>query len=334
MGDLLLTTPLARAFHLAGWSVEMVAPEWLLPLFENNPNVAAAHAIETIAPGFPKEWRLFARWLRVQRYEMILLPNANERHQLFASLISGIRRRYAMWSGVWGRLTMHHCVRSAIRERPRAFADILLDLARAAGVPPDGTKLDLVVTAEEIGAARSWLQGRGFDGTVPLVGIHPGCAGNSCNLPSRVYCEVAEQVLARGQTVVVATGSEKDVSLMADWTDRVRESKRFINGVGELSLRQLAAVISQFSVYIVPSTGPLHLASALGTATVSAFCPLAALTPIVWGNQNENGHTISPSKLACETWRRANPSASHCDFRGEVTAFQIANRVFQAIGGR
>lgn len=327
LGDLLLTTPLARALYVNGWTVEMVVPAWLRPLFENNPHVATTYAIEDVAPEFPASWLPFARWLRRQEYEMILLPNANQRQQVFASLLSGVARRYAMWSGLWGRLTLHHCLRSSIRERPRPFADVLLDLARAAGVPTDGLHLDFTVTDREAASAREWLRQRGFDGSSPLVGVHLGCAGNTCNLAPQAYGTIVDQLLERSGAFVLATGSADERGLVAGWPERVRNADRFINGVGELTLRQLAAVIQQFSVYVVPSTGPLHLASALNIATVSPFCRWSTLSPVIWGNQNGRGEVICPELATCEAWRAANPTARNCDLRGEVAASQIVDRV-------
>ena len=331
LGDLLLTTPLARALHVQGWNVELVTPGWLRPLFENNPHVAETHAIEEIAPGFPAAWRDLARWLRGRDAEMILLPNANQRQQLLASLFSGVSRRYAMWSGVWGRLTLHHCLRSSLRERPRPFADVLLDLARAADVETDGLHLDFMVTEAEAASARKWLTQRGFDGSAPLVGIHPGCAGNTCNLLPEVYGEIADQLLDSSRAFVVATGSADERSLLAAWPERVKKSARFINGVGELSLRQLGAVVAQFAAYVVPSTGPLHMASALNVATVSPFCGWSTLSSAIWGNQDGRGEVLGPTLSSCEAWRAANPGAPDCNFRGEVTPAPMVDRVLRIL---
>jgi ADP-heptose:LPS heptosyltransferase len=331
LGDVLLTTPLARAFHAQGWTVDMVVPGWLRPLLDHNPHVAMAHAIDEIAPGFPATWPRLARWLRHQGYEIILLPNANQRQQLFASLFSGVPRRYAMWSGGWGRLTLHYCLRSSIRERPRSFADVVLDLAQAAGVPPDGLQLDLVITSQEVASARAWLQQHGHDGSTPLVGVHPGCGGNACNLPAAIYGEIARDLLDRTQAVVVATGSADERALLSAWPERVRRSVRFISGVGELSLRQLAAVVSLFSAYVVPSTGPLHIASALNVSTVSPFCGWSTLSPVIWGNQNGRGHAVEPAVSSCDAWRAAHLRAANCDFRGEVSPAPIVDRVLRIL---
>jgi ADP-heptose:LPS heptosyltransferase len=331
MGDLLLTTPLARAFHRAGWSVEMVVPDWLVPLFEHNPNIMAAHAIESIAPDFPSSWRPLARWLRNTKADLILLPNANDRRQLFASLFSGVRRRYAMWSGVWGRLTGHTCLRSSIRERPRPFADILLDLARGASVAPDGLKLDYVVTESERTWAKKWLGERSYNGQSLLVGIHPGCAGNACNLSPDTYGEIAAQLLASSDLFLVLTGSAAERQLVADWPEPVLSSRRLINGIGQLEIRELAAIIARLSVYVVPSTGPLHLAGALGIATISPFCALPAMSAQVWGTQSPNVENLSPSRPACESWRAGNPGNLKCDFRQDVTARQVVDRTLRVL---
>jgi hypothetical protein len=126
--------------------------------------------------------------------------------------------------------------------------------------------------------------------------------------------------------MVLATGTEYERPLLADWPDSVRQSPRFIDALGVLSLRQLAAVVSQMSAYIVPSTGPLHVASALGTATISPFCSWSNLAPAVWGNQNEGAVNLSPSLITCARWRLSNATCDHCQLHGEVTAEQLADR--------
>src|SRR5207253_1064860 len=116
--------------------------------------------------------------------EAIVLAYARDRRLCLASLFSGVKKRIAMWSGLWGRLTLHQCLSSHIISNPRPVSEILLACSRALGAPDRGLKPDFFLTDEECAAAeklapvtcreRSW------------IGIHPGTAGNTCNLPSRV----------------------------------------------------------------------------------------------------------------------------------------------------
>lgn len=324
LGDVVLTTPLVRALALAGNDVQVIVPKAFLPVFEHSPRVSAAWSMEEVCPGFPDAWRPLARWIRAQRFDAVLLPYAREKKLLWASFCSGAKTRIAMWSGVWGRLTLHRCLSSRMLEEPRYFGDIVLDCARAMEIPLQGTEPELFLTGAEITRVKAMLSAR--FGSRRLVGIHPGCAGNACNLPPLDYGRLAETVLAETDCAVVLTGSGKERALLATWPAEVLENARLWNSMGELSLRELAALISQLSVYVCPSTGPLHLAAALKTPTVSAFCSLKNLSAEVWGNRGGGpASVLAPPLEFCLNRRKAE--RAHCDFCGQIDRVALARAV-------
>ena len=315
LGDVVLTTPLVRALAMAGHEVQVIVSPAFVPVFEHSPRVTAAWGMESICPGFPQKWRPLSRWISEQNFDVVILPYARQKELLWASFLSGTKTRIAMWSGMWGRLTLHRCLSSRILEEPRYFGDIVLDCARALEIPEQGTEPEIFLTEEETTQARAALTER-FGGR-PVIGIHPGCAGNACNLPPQAYAEIAQALLAQSDCALVITGSAKERTLLDAWSKDVLASPRVWNSMGALSLRQLAASIRHFSAYVCPSTGPLHLASALAVPTVSPFCSLGTLAPTVWGNQRPNATTLTPPSAFCEKQRQLD--RKHCGFCGQVT---------------
>jgi ADP-heptose:LPS heptosyltransferase len=322
LGDLLLTTPLIRALAGAGHAVEVVVRRAWLPVLEENPQVRESFSIEEIAPDFPATWRPVRDWMRSRRYEAVLLPNPEPRALLRCSLGSGIPRRLAMQAGIWGRLTGHQCLRvGPAMMSGRHFSDIELDLARALEVAPDGLKPDYFCREDEVLAAREWLVERFPDRAgAPVIGIHPGCAGNTCNLPGRVYGELAALVLERTGGRMVITGTAEERGLLESWPREVLDSPRVAVAMGAFDVRALAAVIGCMGAYVVPSTGPLHLAAALGVPTVSPFCTLPPIGVANWGNVSGPAAWAGPAGESCRSWCRESGRTRHCDFRGEVTA--------------
>jgi ADP-heptose:LPS heptosyltransferase len=324
LGDVLLTTPLIRALALGGHSVDVLVRRPFEAVFENSPYVENSFVIESVAPRFPESWWQLSRWMRWRRYEGIILAFANEKRLCFASAFSGAKRRIAMWSGIWGRLTFHECLRSKILEQPRPFSKILLQCAEAFGVPEKGLIPDIFLSDQERKEARELipapLRGR------RLIGIHPGSAGNTCNLPTEVYAELAAILLDKTDCALAITGTSAEQSLVTSWPRHVLLSERVWVSLGQLSLRQLAAVISQMAIFVCPSTGPLHLASAAQVSTVSPFCPVSPLNAAIWGNLGGSGRVIEPA--ACP---RMTGAKVRCNFQGQITAVELSSQVFDAL---
>lgn len=322
LGDILLTTPLVRALSIGQFDVDILTRKALSVVFDQNPYVSGSFSIEEVAPNFPHDWMRLAKWMRQRQYDVLALIYARPKELCWASLLSGTKNRIAMWGGVWGRLTLHHCLRSKIEECPRPCSDILLDCARSLNLAPQGLKPDLFLTAQEESSMLATLQQK--LGTTKLIGIHPGCAGNTCNLPSAEYGKLASLILEQSDYNLVITGSQEEKHLLSDWPPKVLASSRVWSSMGALTIRELACVIKALRVYVCPSTGPLHLASAVGATTLSPFCPLPPLCATIWGNQGGRGEVIEPLPNPCKAYRSAG---NMCDFRGEVTAESLFTKI-------
>lgn len=327
LGDLLLTTPLIRALARGGHSVDVLGRGAFLPIFENSPHVRHAIAIEDIAPKFPMEWWKVARWMRVSEYDIIILAYARDKRLCLASAFSGTRRRVAMWGGIWGRLTFHQCLRSEILTKPRPFSQILLRCADAVGIARQGHALDFFLTESERVMARSLvplpLKGR------TLVGIHPGSNGNTCNLPSEVYGALVAHILAETDWGVIITGTQPESALLDKWPMRILDSERVWNAVGRLNLRQLAGVIAEMSAYVCSGTGPLHVASAMGTPTVSPTCPAVSVSAAIWGNFGAPSRVIEPAHCP----RMHDAGAGSCAFRGQIGVTELLEGLREILSG-
>jgi ADP-heptose:LPS heptosyltransferase len=329
LGDVLLTTPLVRAAVKSGGEVHLLLYANCATLFASNPAVTV-HTIEQVAPDFPRRWWKLGAWMRSQRFDLIVLPYAKPKQLLLASAMSGAKQRIAMWAGMLGRLTLHHCLRSGMRAAERHFSEIPLDCAVAAGFPTDGLRPDFPLAPEEIENARTDFATR-FPG-LKIIGIHPGCAGNTCNLPPQIFGEVAAQLLEHPDIAVVATGIPSERKLFDAWPEVVLKHPRFYNACGEWSLRQLAAHTANYTTALIPSTGPLHIAAAYGIPTVSAFCVWPSVSARVWGNLTPGSVVVSPSAEFCDTQRAA--THTHCDFKGQIRAEQLTAPLLQLAATR
>jgi len=321
LGDLVLTTPLVRALAKAGHIVDFIAPKATASILDHNPYLNSIWKLESISPHFPKNWLALSKQLRANRYDVIILPHARPWQLLLAARASGIPRRLAMWSGWQGRLLANHCLRSGLPRNSRPFSKIMLDFACELGVDHDGLVPDVFLTLNEITLAEKLIASQ-LTGCRKIIGIHPGCAGNTCNLPTASYSALATRLLQEPDLGIIITGSSAESHLLEPWPSDLIASERVWNSIGLLTLRELAAVIDCLDLFIVPSTGPLHIASARGVATLSPFCSLSPLSPEIWGNYGASAMVETPPVHTC--FNRNN--RSHCDFRGEITSAHLATR--------
>lgn len=316
----MLTTPLIRALALGGHEVDVIVRRPFASIFAHSPHVRQCFEVETIAPSFPQGWWRLAHWMRERHYDTIILAYAREKRLCFASLLSGAKHRIAMWSGAWGRLTLHRCLASHITTNPRPVSDILLSCSRALRVRDQGLKPDIFLTQAERESVR---------GMIPetcrnrlLVGIHPGSAGNACNLPPSIYGELAEQLLKTTEAALIITGTANERSLLQAWPNSVLTSPRVWLSHGLLDVRELASAIAEMDVLVCSSTGPLHLASAAQTPTVSPFCPAAPLSAAIWGNVGTPALVLEPLTCPIQEGREGR-----CDFRGEIPIHRVVEGV-------
>lgn len=135
------------------------------------------------------------------------------------------------------------------------------------------------------------------------VVVHPGCGGSARNWKPERYRLLCQSLMENNLSVIV-TGStaERDLaeSVAGSATDRS------ISLAGATDLRQLAALLRQARAFVGPSTGPMHLAAAVGTPVVALFGPVRTTGPDRWGPLGDGHRVFVPPIAAC------NCRVDHC----------------------
>ncbi|RJQ33147.1 MAG: glycosyltransferase family 9 protein [Actinobacteria bacterium] len=122
-----------------------------------------------------------------------------------------------------------------------------------------------------------------------LVGVHPGTSNSAKSrrwYPDR-FAEIIDDLIKGYGAKVIITGTKQDKAviqeIMSEWSDG---GDRRQSGlwrpvcVTELSLKQFAELCRRCNLFISVDTGPMHIASAMGTKTVGLFGPNI---PSKWG---------------------------------------------------
>jgi heptosyltransferase-3 len=272
LGDLLLTTPLAtalrEAFPLARLS--WLASAYAAPLLKHNPDLDEV-LVDDGAP-VPE----LARRLGGGRFDVAVLASMNRRLAA-ATWRARIPVRVGPLSSAWGLLL----TRPVRQRRARGTvheADHNLQLLEALDlrVRRYPTRLELT-PAERAGAAALVARLGCAPGRRPRVVLHAGGAGSAPRWPVPHYLELGRRLHERGACVIVSGELEEEgpPSPIPDGLVRLEP--------GRLSIRELAAVLASCQVVVSNSTGPLHMAVALGVPTVSFYPAVGTAQAHRWG---------------------------------------------------
>ncbi|MDI6751882.1 MAG: glycosyltransferase family 9 protein [bacterium] len=164
--------------------------------------------------------------------------------------------------------------------------DYCLKLVEKAGATNKEKKISLWIKEEERLWAKEMLKNLGGS---PIIGIHPGSLGSALNWPENYYAKLIE--LLEGKNVVI-TGSKDEEALINRILIRAKANP--LNLSGKTNLSQLIALFSLYDLFIGPSTGPMHIASALGKPVIALFSPISSQSPVKWGPLGEKNVVLVP----------------------------------------
>jgi ADP-heptose:LPS heptosyltransferase len=123
--------------------------------------------------------------------------------------------------------------------------------------------------------ARALLAREGLSSTKrPLVAIHPSGGRTIKQWPVERWREVARRLQEAFGATVVVTGGASDRALAHALGDGL--PRPVIDLAGRLSVAETMAVIGGVDLFLSPDTGPMHMACAMGTPSVTVFGPSAA----------------------------------------------------------
>jgi ADP-heptose:LPS heptosyltransferase len=315
-----------QALAEQGWKVDVIGQP-AVALLKHCDFVRDATTLSEICPKWPRDWNKLAVWLRERAYTAIIIPFCRPAQLLWASAASGIERRIAMGTTARARLLAHlsghKFFPTQFGRHPRPYYEIMVDCASPLISEPVIYPPKITLTSYEKSNGRTLLTSHG-DGS-KWIAIHPTCYGNTCNLPLSTYRELVELILSRTSWSVVITGTEKERTLFADWQPlTMAHPRRIWLAAGQLGLRDLASVLSAVNILVATGTGPMHLAQAVGTQTLSPFCPQVPICPRIWGYSPYERTAILPSSPPCDPDR---PHYRNCDFRGTLTSGDFLARL-------
>ena len=266
LGDVILTTPLIAELAKRGPVDVLVTPEGAAVL-ANNPNIRDTIRYDKRGTyGSTLTLWQTVKELRSRRpYAAAYLAQGSFRSGLLA-MMTGARERIGFASSTGRALYT-----TQLPYRPdRHHAERLWSLAMSECADPptrEQTRPRLYPSDEERNLVDRVLSRGGSSGE-PFVALAPGSAWGTKRWP--YYVELAKRL---GDDLRIAVVGSKSDARIAEEIVAALPTGRVINAVGSLPLLASAELIGRAQAIVTNDSAPQHLASAMGTPTLTIFGP-------------------------------------------------------------
>jgi ADP-heptose:LPS heptosyltransferase len=219
----------------------------------------------------------------------------------------GTRNRWQHW------LTCNRLVALSRRHSPLHEAQLNLQLLQPLGLaevpgPLEVAKLVRLQPVAPLPAQYQQLLQARQPGQLNVI-LHPRSRGSAREWGLDHFGQLARLLHQAGHRVFV-TGTAAEGEELAEWR---QQHAAVLAGdlTGQLNLPQLLAFIAAADGLVAGSTGPLHLAAALGRHALGLYLPIRPMHPGRWGPLGPRAGFLVFDKPNCEECR-TRPAACSC----------------------
>lgn len=287
IGDVLLSTPVIKNLRerYPKAYIAMMVSAYAKDIVEGNPYLDKVIVLDK--EGKHKGWlgsvRLIEE-LKKSKFDLALILHPVNRVHL-VTFLSGIPKRVGYNRKLGFLLTdkVKHTKQLGLKHE----LDYNLDLLRYMGVEALDKELFIPIKAE----SEKWLgelfKQEGINDADKLLAIHPAASCPSKIWPAERFAETADRLAQNYGFKILVIAGPKDAEVAKNLINHMRSAT--INLAGKTSVSQLASLLKRCKLLISNDSGPVHIASAVGTPVISIFARnQAGLSPKRWGPVGKN----------------------------------------------
>lgn len=282
MGDVLLSTPVIKALRDAypkSYIAMMVRPP-IKDVVMGNP-----HLDEVILYDKDKEHRTiwatikYALALRKKRFDLAVVLHPTNRSNAIPFL-AAIPYRIGYDRKLGFLLT--HPLKDTKHKGLKHEMEYSLDVIRALGVEPKDKSLCMPIRDESERKIDDILRSYDLKSNQILTAIHPGASCISKRWPALNYAMLADWLVQKFNARVVIVGDDSTSPIAKEIIQEMIYKP--INLVGKMTISELASLLKRCRLFISNDSGPVHVASGVGTWVISIFGRNEpGLGPLRWG---------------------------------------------------
>ena len=272
IGDVVLATPVLKPLRekFKDDEITFLTSKNSMEILESNPHIDRVIGYDPpwffripVVHAFREYLKLREKIIK-EKYEIAVDLRGDLRNIFFLMFLCKIPRRVSFGASGGGYL-LTDCVKWS---QGRHESDYHMDLVEyLGGDKKRKTMPQIYLSKLELAQGVNFMASLFGEKTPPVVIIHPGARTPMKRWKPERYSILAERLISEYGVNILFTGSPNESGLVEDIMSRMKSKAVSIAGRVN-SLMMLASIIKKSSLLIAPSTGPVHIASAIGVPVI------------------------------------------------------------------
>lgn len=309
VGDVVLSLPLAAILkkHFPACRVTFLLRNYTQDIAKNNPYIDSVLILKENNGKIPV-------WENINQIKnckfdssIIVYPTLITALIVFLSRIKiRIGSGYRWYSFLFNKKIFEH--RKYAEKHELEFnVNLLKIFGIEESISPENAEFNIKIDSNELEKVKNILVDSGVNLEKKTIIIHPGSGGSAIDLPIEKFARLTKNLNLLNNVNLIISGSKSEFNICKSVTG----NSNAINLSGKFSISELICLIDLCDVFISNSTGPIHIAAALGKYTVGFYPKILACSPTRWGPYTKNKVVFSP-EIECSDCTREQCERLNC----------------------
>lgn len=154
---------------------------------------------------------------------------------------------------------------------PRHEVERILDVARTLGAEIKDKRLEICVSNEDRKYALGFLRQNQILDTNLIIGLNPGAFIPSHLWGKENFAKLGDELVKRYQAKIVISGGPDEIELASEIASMMKIKP--VIAAGKMTLKQDAALMERYNLFITNGTGGMHMAVATNTTLIALLGP-------------------------------------------------------------
>ena len=311
LGDVVLSTPVIKSLRQAypDAHIAMMVRPYTVDVVAGNLDLN--EVIVCDKKGIHKSWLSsirFASWLKRKQFDLALILHSTNRIHII-SWLANIKRRVG-WNRKMGFLLtdkLPYLKREALKHE----MDYNFEMLEYLNIPVVSREPVVYVPEEVEEKVRKLLEKEGIKESDKYIAVHPDASCRSKKWPLDRFEALCSKAGKEKKIKCVIIGGPGSEAL----GKRIKRSNKdyICDLTGKLTIKETSAVLKNAVVVVSNDSGPVHLATGVGTPVIAIFGRTHKdLGPNVWGPVGKNDIVLQKNVECEECYPQACPKDYEC----------------------